>query len=323
MDKERRYSMILKKILLILFLAAISCGCTGSEQPSASDDEGPSGIPSLVQGPLNAKEDFYKNTKLLPIVDGYSIAMVSGVKVPADEGPGLLIDYMAQGTYVSDSGDVIQISAYDLRTGVGILIKKRFEELQEMEVDGTKVYLNDEERASGKLDVQWQEGGIVYVAGADTLDTGKVLEYAGLVMKSTATVNPDAKENEWMLLYQYLPEPPEDENLYWIRVTGSPITSLHALYATGEMEYTLSIITGEGSVMVIVSEQDKLSSAEDVQIGGKTGTAGYSEGKYKIVYIDEEKQIGLSAELETGNLADASPALVRIMEAAMEETGLV
>jgi hypothetical protein len=269
-------------------------------------------------------EDFYKNTKILPIVDGYSIAMVSGVKVPVDEGgPGLLIDYMTQGTYVSESGEVIMVNVYDLRTGAGLLLKKRFEELRETQVDGTTAYISDEERAQGRLAVQWQEDGIVLVVGAETLDEEQLLDYASMVMKSTANVNPDAKENEWMLLYQYLPEPPEDENLYWLRINSVPITSISALYGADELEYTLSIFTGESSGIYILGRDGELLRSEEIEVGGKTATAGYSEGKYKIVYTDEEKQISLSVEHGKGNLVDAQPALVNIMEAAMVESGLV
>lgn len=313
----------MKRVVVLLLLSFFIAGCVGGDKSSPAE-EGLAEKASMLQGQINSKEQFYSNLKLAPTLD-YDLLAVYGGEPTADKG-GVVINSIAILVYASDSGEEYASSVWKLRTGGRIWAKDEFKELESREIEGTTAYVDTRGGPSGDVEVKWLEGGYMYSVGKRTgaADESSAKEelvaLAEEVISSGKKLDPDAPENEWMLLYQYLPDPLEGEHLFSVKVSKLDYTSIQGDYGDDENQFSVTIVPGEEFAALGASEAEGLSSSAEVNVGEKTATAGYKSGKYKIVYVDEENQVYIATTLEKGDAAAIKESMAKTLEATIAET---
>lgn len=303
----------MKRVVVLLLFSFFVVGCIGGP-------EGPAGKPSLLQGQINSKEQFYSDLKLVPTLD-YDLLSVYGAEPTMDKG-GAIIDYIAISGYASDSGEEYASSVIKLRTGGRIWAKDDLENQEIREIEGKTVYIDTRGGPTGDVEVKWIEGDAIYSVGKavdGSATKEELVALAGDVITSGEKLDPDAAENEWVLLYQYLPDPLEGEHLFSVKISKLGYTSIQGEYGTEESQFVLTIVPGEVGVSSSGNDITGLSSAEDVQVGGNTATAGYKDREYNIIYADEENQIGMWIRLDKGDLTAVKESMAKTLEAAIAE----
>jgi len=306
-----------RMIALFMFVILTTSMCIGGEERL----EAPAEKPSLVEevgekiAQKNAKDTFYGLLNRVPEVEGYDMAMLMYFILPPEEGPGAFIKEAYMTGYTSDT-DNFGLSLLWLRTGMKIMAREMIKDGEAMEINGKTAYFKMEE-GEGKL--QWLEDSLLYEVkkeGATTSD--ELAVYARLIMSPVGNFDPQAEKYDSILLYQYVPDPLEGERLGALGNFGFEPRHMFGKYIKDETEYTLTILPGDIGVMLGQGESNQLSPGEDVQVGQWTAKAGQKEGKYKIIYVDEENLVVLTMETDMGNEAMVEESMKVVLSKAIE-----
>ncbi len=305
----------LNAFFLVLVLATSLC-IGGGEQTEAPTEKS-----SLVKEvgeqivQKNAKEDFYGLLNRVPEVEGYDMTMLMYFILPPEEGPGAIIREAYMIRYASDTDD-FGLGLLWLRTGMKLMAREMIKDGEATEVNGKTAYFKMEGN-EGKL--HWLEDNLLYEVkkeGATAAD--EFMPYARLVMSPVGHLDPQAEKYDSLLLYPYLPDPLEGERLHALGNFGFEPRHIFGMYRKDETEYRLTIIPGDFGVITGLGMIDDLFPEEDVQVGQWIAQAGQSEGKYKIIYVDEDNTVAFTMETDSGNEALVGESMKAILAKAIE-----